>query len=120
MGTAKVTVTFKGNYSGTVTKTFKIVPKGPALSKLTSRKKALTATWKKQAVQTSGYELQYSTNAKFKGAKTLNIKGSKTTGATVSKLKSNKKYYVRIRAYKTVGKAKYYSTWSKSKSVKIK
>lgn len=120
VGQASVTVTFKGNYSGTVTKTFDIVPNGTKISKITAKKKGFTVKWKKQAVQTSGYEIQYSTSGKFKGAKTAgNIKAKKTS-KTVSRLKPKKKYFVRIRTYKTVNGKKYYSDWSAKKSVKTK
>ena len=48
------------------------------------------------------------------------VKKSKTTSLKVSKLKGGKKYYVQVRTYKKVGKAKYYSDWSKAKAVKTK
>ena len=47
-------------------------------------------------------------------------KSPKTTKKVIKKLKSKKRYYVQIRTYKTVGGQYYYSTWSKSKSVKVK
>ena len=120
VGQASVTVTFKGSYSGTVTKTFEIVPAGTKISKITAKKKGFTVKWKKQAVQTTGYEIQYSTSNKFKGAKTAgNIKAKKTS-QTISKLKAKKKYYVRIRTYKTVGGKNYYSDWSAAKNIKTK
>lgn len=55
----------------------------------------------------------------MKKAKTLTVKGS-ATRATLKKLVSKKKYYVRIRTYKVVSGKKYYSKWSSKKSVKIK
>ena len=39
---------------------------------------------------------------------------------TVKGLKANKTYYVRIRAYKTVKGAKYYSKWSSAKKIRTK
>ena len=42
------------------------------------------------------------------------------TSATIKKLKSKKKYYVRMRTYKVVNGKKVYSAWSKAKSVKVK
>ena len=120
VGTASVTITFTGNYTGTVTKTFTILPKGTTISKVTAKKKGFTVKWKKQKTQTSGYEIQYSTNKKFKTKKTKsNIKVS-AAPKTISKLKAKKKYYVRIRTYKTVGGKKYYSAWSKAKTVTTK
>ena len=124
VGQYTVTVTFKGNYSGTKTLTFKIVPKGTSISKLSAGEKKFTAKWKKQATQTTGYELQYSTKSNLKKAKTVDIGKAKTTSSTVKKLKADKKYYVRVRTYKIVrlnGKSvKLYSAWSKVKSIRTK
>ena len=100
------------------------MPKGTNLSKVIAKKKSFLAKWKKQSAQTSGYELQYATNAKFKGAKIKTVKKKKTTSIAVKKLKPKKKYYVRVRTYKTAkinGKStKLYSNWSKAKTVKVK
>lgn len=124
VGKYKVTIKFKGNYSGTVNKTFTIIPKSTTLTKLFSSKKKVTVKWKKQVSQTNGYQLQYSLNSNFKSAKVLNVTNNKVTTKSISNLKSKKKYYVRIRTYKNVkvnGKStKLYSTWSKSLNVKVK
>jgi uncharacterized protein with FMN-binding domain len=119
VGTATVTITGKGVYGGTVKKTFRILPKGTGVSKVTAAKKGFTIKWKKQAVQTTGYEVQYSTSAKFtkKTSKTVKVKKVKTTSVKVTKLKAKKKYYVRVRTYKTVQGKAVYSTWSKAKTV---
>ena len=121
LGTATATITFKGNYEGTKKLTYKINPKGVSISKLSKGKKQFKATWKKQKTQTTGYQIEYSANKNFKsGNKKVTIKKNKTTSTTVKKLKKNKKYYVRIRTYKTVKGTKYYSGWSKVKNVKTK
>lgn len=124
VGNYKVTIKFKGNYSGTVNKTFTIIPKSTTLTNLSSSKKKATVKWKKQVSQTNGYQLQYSLNSNFKSAKLLNVTNNKVTSKSISNLKSKKKYYVRIRTYKNVkvnGKStKLYSTWSKSLNVKVK
>lgn len=125
VGQYTVKVTFKGNYSGTVSKTFTIKPKGTSISKLSAGKKRFTVKWKKQTSQTTGYQIQYSTSKNFKsGTKTTTVSKNKTTSRKISKLKAKKKYYVRIRTYKTVkvnGKSvKIYSDWSKVKTVKTK
>ncbi len=67
-------------------------------------------------------DIRYNTalQKKFKGAKIATIKKNKTTSATIKKLKGGKKYYVRVRTYKTVGKTKYYSAWSNVKNAKVK
>lgn len=121
IGTATVTITGIGNYTGTIPRTFKITPKGTKLTKLSAGKKQFKATWKKQRTETSGYEIQYSTDKNFKsGNKKVKIKKNKTTSNTVKKLKAKKKYYVRIRTYKVVNGKKYYSGWSKVLKVKTK
>ena len=124
-GTYTATVAFKGNYSGTVKKTYTIQPKGTSLSSVKAKKKGFTAKWKKQTAQTDGYEIQYSTDSKFKkGTKIKEVNKNKTTSQSISKLKAKKKYYVRIRTYKKVkvnGKStKICSGWSKVKTVKTK
>lgn len=94
-----------------------------SLSKVSAKKKAFNAKWKKCS-NVSGYQLQYSTKKNMKSAKTYTFKGNKTTSKTVSKLKKKKTYYVRVRTYKTVkinGKNKtYYGKWSSKKAVKTK
>ncbi len=121
VGTATVTVTFKGNYSGTKNLTFKIVAptvKAATISKVTSVKKGFKVTWKKQSV--TGYEIQYSLKSNFKSAKTVKVTNYKTTSKSISKLTAKKKYYVRIRTYKKVGSKTFYSAWSSKKTVTTK
>ena len=125
VGRYSVKITFKGNYSGTKTLIYNINPKGTSMSKVTAAKKGFKAKWKKQSTQTTGYQLQYSTSSNFKkGTKTVNISKNKTTSKSVGKLSAKKKYYVRVRTYKTVkfgGKnVKLYSGWSKAKAVTTK
>ena len=85
------------------------------ITSVKSQSKAFTVKWKKKSGIT-GYQIQYSTNSKFKkGNKSIKIKNAKTRSKKITKLKSNKKYYVRIRTYK----GKKYSKWSKVKSAKI-
>ncbi len=124
VGKYTVKVTLKGNYSGTKSLTYNINPKGTGVSKVKAAKKGFKVTWKKQATQTTGYQVQYSTSSKFKSAKMVTISKNKTTSKSVGKLSAKKKYYVRVRTYKTVkvnGKnVKLYSGWSKAKSVTTK
>ena len=126
VGKYTLTITLQGSYTGTVKKTFTIQPKNTAISKLTAAKNTITVKWKKQAKQTAGYELQYSTSNKFtkKTTKTVKIAKNKVTSKKIAKLKAKKKYYVRIRTYQTVkvGKksTRIYSDWSKAKAVTTK
>ena len=122
VGTATITIKGKGDYSGTKSITFRIDPKGTDLRSLTKGKKKITVKWRKQALQTTGYEIQSSTSRKFaKGTtKLTTVKKAAATSTTIKKLKAKKKYYVRIRTYKMVSGKKYYSGWSKVMNVKTK
>lgn len=117
VGKYTVKVTFKGNYAGSHTMTYTIIPKSASISSVLSGSKKMTVRWKKQTVQTNGYQIQYSTSNKFSKAKTVTIKSNKTTSKVIKNLSGKKKYYVRIRTYKTVSGKKYYSNWSKAKYV---
>ena len=100
------------------TKTVK--PKKTSIKKLSKGKKKFTVTWAKVS-GVKGYQIQYSSDKKFKkNNKSVTVTKQKTTKATVKKLKSKKRYYVRVRTYKTVNGKKIYSSWSKVKSVKTK
>lgn len=120
VGKYKVVVKFKGNYIGTKNLYFKINPKGTSISKLTSGKKKVTVKLKKQATQTTGYQLWYSTSSKFKNAKTVKITKNKILSKTISKLSAKKKYYVKVRTYKVINGVTYYSEWSRVKFIKTK
>ena len=119
VGKHSVKITLKGNYTGSKTLYYTIIPKNTSLSKLTAGKKSFTVTLKRYTTQTTGYQIQYSTSSNFKGAKTVTL-SNKTTAKKVKGLKSKKKYYVRVRTYKTVDGKKYCSKWSKVKTVKTK
>ena len=124
-GVYTITIEFCGDYSGKVSKNFTIRPKKTSLKKVAAKSKGIQVTWKKQAVQADGYQIQYCTNKSFRG-KTAKLvtTGKKSTAKKISGLKGKKKYYVRIRTYKTVkvnGKRKtLYSDWSARKSVRTK
>lgn len=119
VGKYTVKVTLKNDYAGSKTVSFKINPKGTSIKHLKKGVRAFKPTWKKQTRQISGYQVQYSTKKNFKSAK-IKAVSSKKKSTWVIKKKAHKRYYVRIRTYKKVGKAKYYSSWSSAKSVKTK
>ena len=119
VGKAKITIRGIGKYGGEVVKTFKINPSKVTVSKLTrSSSGKLKLTWKKHSTQTTGFQIQYSTSSTFKNAKTVTVSGKTATAKTISKLTKGKKYYVRVRAYKTVNGVKYYGSWSSKKSLR--
>ena len=119
IGVATVTITGKGNYTGTTTATFKVCPKKSTLKTATSPKtKQMKVTYSKVKGVT-GYQIKYSTSKKFtkNTTKVVNAKGA---SKTITKLKKGKTYYVKVRTYKTVKGTKIYSGFSKVKKVKIK
>ena len=121
VGKYSVKVTLKGNYKGSGTASYDIIPKGTKITKLTKKGNVYTFKWKKQSKQVSGYEFQYSTSKSFnkgKSTKIVRISKSSITKKKVKKLKSGNKYYIRIRTYKKIKGKKYYSLWSSIKSFK--
>ena len=113
-GKATITIKGKGNYTGSVKKTFNIVPKAPSLKVASSKKSAKVTT---KSTGANGYVIEYSLKKNMSGKKSVTI--TKTSG-TIKKLTSKKTYYIRVRAYKTIGGKKYYSPYSNVKSVKVK
>ena len=110
--------TYYGPYSD-VLKTTTATDK-TKISKLKKAKKKITVNWKKISKAT-GYEIQVATNKKFtKNKKSIKISKNKTTSKTIKKLKSKKKYYVRVRTYRKVAGKKVYSSWSSIKNIKTK
>ena len=64
-----------------------------------------------------GYQIQYATNSKFTGSKT---KTTSSRNYTITSLTKGKRYYVRVRGYKTDSTGnKVYGTWSAVKNIKI-
>ena len=121
VGSYGITVKFLGKYGGTAKKSFTIYPRPTSLAKLTPKAKGMAISWKKQPKQISGYEVAYSTSSKFakKATKSVTVNKGKTA-KTIARLKGKKRYYVRIRTYMSVKGKKYYSSWSKAKSVMTK
>ena len=80
----------------------------------------MTVKWRKNNNST-GYQIQYSTDKTFKwGINSVSITSASTVSKTIRGLSKGKIYYVRIRTYKIVGVIKYWSEWSSVKSVKIR
>jgi len=120
VGKYKVTVKFKGNYSGTKTLYFKINPVKTTVSKLTPGKKSIKVYVTKKTSQVTGYQIYCSTSKTFESCTKKYITNYKTTSTTLSGLSTKKTYYVKVRTYKTVDGIKYYSGWSTYKYTKTK
>ena len=117
---AYVTVS-KKDYFGSYTSSLKTTTqtKKPSISKLTTKSKKSTIKWKKIS-GASGYQIYMATSKKGKYSRIKTITKGSTTSYTKSKLKKNRKYYFKIRAYRTVDGKKVYSSYSSVKSIKIK
>lgn len=125
VGKYTIKIEFQGNYNRTEERDFTIIPKSTSITKAVPKKKGVALKWKKQKEQVSGYEIVYSTDKKFRKNVKLKIIGSaKTNAYSLTKLKSGKRYYVKICTYKKVnvdGKAtKIYSEWCKVKTFVVK
>lgn len=122
-GIVKVTIKASGDEehaAATKVITIKVAPKKAAVKCAKSKKaNQLTISWKRDA-QVSGYEIQYSTDKNFKNAKSVKVGKNKTTSKSIDNLKSGKKYYVRVRSYKNVGKTRINGNWSKTDRVTTK
>ena len=93
------------------------------ISQPKAAKKSATIKWKKvskkKLKKIKKIEIQYSMDKSFRtGVKTKYVKAKKTS-LKIKKLKSKKKYYVRLRAYTAAGGAVHVSKWSKVKTIKV-
>ncbi len=120
VGKYKVTVSYRYGYGSKEEFTFTIKPQKVTVSSISAIKKGFKLKWKPVAGAITGYQVQYALKSSFSGAKTQWVKKADAKSASVKKLKAKKKYYVRIRAYKTVDGKKIYSPWSVKKTVKTK
>ena len=111
-GKATITITGIGKYDESVTKTFYIVPKKTSVKSISnSSDKKLTVKWSK-VTGASGYQIAY----RKKGSSTWKYTTTTKTSKTLSSLSRGTKYYVKVRAYKTVDGTKKYGSWSDSKT----
>lgn len=119
IGTGTIQVQFSGKLSGCISTDFEIVPKGTTIRGITTGDKSVCIKFNKQTAQSSGYQIEYSTNSDFQDSSLVNVQNGKSQ-VVVNSLKSDTVYYAHIRTYKSVQGVKYYSAWSKSKKFKTK
>lgn len=120
VGKYTVTITFKNKYKGKVVKHFTINPKDTSITGFKSLTNGFVVKYKKQNVQTSGYQIRYSTTASMKSARYVKVTRAGKTSKKITKLKKNKRYYIQIRTYKNKDGKTFFSNWSKVKTVKTK
>lgn len=116
IGTATVTITLNGRYSGTIKRTFTIKPAKPSGFKVKGGKGKLVGTWKKHSANVNSYQMRYSKKANMSNAK---IGKTKNLKKGIKGLKKGK-YYVQLRAVKVVDGKKYYSSWTDTRTVNVK
>lgn len=126
------TTAAKKETATTAAPVIRISVKKAAIQKIKALKKAFTINILKNKDQVTGYQISYSYKKNFKGQKVKTLKKFKykkikvkrkkytITSYKVKGLKRKKTIYVRVRAYKQVGKTKVYGKWSSVKKVKIK
>lgn len=96
------------------------VPKKQTIKKVSTAKRKVKVNIKKD-VKATGYQIVAAKNSRFsKGKKVLTKKGTSKVTYTITKLNSRKIYYVKARAYKTIGNKKYFGPWSKVKKIRVK
>lgn len=121
VGRYRINVRLTNGYEGLINNSFTIKPRGTAVKSVKAGTKSMTVSWKTKRSEAGGYKIQYASNKDFtKNVKTVTVKGSDNTSKTIKKLTSKKKYYVRVRTYKTVGGTTFSSGWSGIKAVTVK
>ncbi len=118
LGKATVTITGKGNFTGTKTKYFYIIPKAVKITSTTSAKNYINVYYSAAASGTTGYQIAY----RKKGTTKWYYTGcsSKYTGCKVSGLKKGTTYQFKVRPYVTINGTKYYGSYSSVKTAKTK
>ena len=115
VGKHTVTITGTGKYTGKLSYTYNILPKSTSGKKVSSYKKALKVSYKKVS-NISGYQIGY----RYSGSSKWYYANTTSTTKTISKLKSKKYYYVKVRTYKKVSGKNYYSSWTSTTKHKTK
>lgn len=117
------TVGGKNYYSGWAYMTAYTKPATPNLTGLRATKSGhkIKATWKKVGGSASGYQIYWAKDKNFKKVVSkTNVSGQKKTSYTGKNFTKGKRYYVKVRAYKTVNGNKIYGAWSNVRNVKAK
>ena len=121
IGTAKVSIYGKGNYTGKSVRYFKIGPKPTAITSLVSpAKRQMKLTYKRPATSLTGYQIIYSDRKDFKKFITVNVRGYYNTSKLIKMSRYYPTLYVRVRTYKVLHGTAYFSTFSPVKAVRIK
>ena len=89
------------------------------LKNVKAQKKKAVVSWKK-IKNADGYIIEYALKSNFKAKQKVTVKRGTVVKKTLKKLKSGKRYFIRIRAYRTIGGKKVYTKYSTKKKVTVK
>lgn len=121
VGTYSVSITFLGNYKGTLRKSFVIRPRTTSITKVVPGVKGCIVNWKKQTTETTGYQIEFATNKNFTNGSLVSVRNNKITSKSIRRVKAGVRNYLRIRTYKVVNiggeQRRVYSEWSEPRTV---
>lgn len=121
IGVATATVKLTGKYSGSLSKTFKIVPAATAFTSASTKNGSVILDWNKASSPATGYIIDYTTDSTFKkDVKSVTVKNPDTTHKVIKNLKKGTAYYFKIKVYTSVDGVTYNSARSKYKKVTVK
>lgn len=122
-GKTEITVTAAATekYAKAVkTITLKVVPAKQKVTLKSTKPGRVQVKWKKDT-KASGYQILCSLNRSFTKKKaTVTVAAGKKYTRTLKKLVSKRKYYVKVRAYKTIDGKKCYGAYSSVKRITCK
>ena len=103
-----------GDYEGTISASYTIVPKTASIKKVKKGRRRLTVkmSTKPSVLGGSGYQIAY----RAKGSSSWNYRTVWSQTVKIRKLKRGSRYVVMVRAYKNDGGATYYGNWSKART----
>ena len=125
VGTGVAIIRGAGTYSGSVRRTFRIVPRGTRIRRIRGRRRGFFVRWKRRAGKMPsrrimGYQIRYSRKADMSASRKVKVRGYRRTSKRIGGLRPGRRYYVRIRTYMRKNGRTYYSPWSGKRSVKTK
>ena len=103
VGDATFTIKGKGDYRGSITRTFGIFPQATTLKNISKLKGGFKVKWKKKKAQVDGYIIEYSRYKSMEMSSKHYVRSARTTSESITGLYSKRIYYVRIRTYKDAG-----------------
>ncbi|MGN0633262.1 MAG: hypothetical protein ACI4JW_05270 [Oscillospiraceae bacterium] len=116
IGYAKATVTGIGQYCGSVSRSFKILPKMQTIKELKLSGSGFSCALTRDD-KCTGYEIEYSLKPDFSLSKKKISNSVSAVKLTADLLEAGKTYYVRARSVKKVGSYSFYGKWSKTSKI---